>query len=366
MRLNKNNVIKVLSKNFGFEVITDDYLGSMIVMDPYDAYIYSAVTSHGYLTNAKHPFTPNGLMLIFNQANAYNLVTGMFDRDGNLFHTPLRQAEEMNFIKEGKKYILPIEYDTNANLQEKLEKIEQYIKKQGKNPCDYIICRIKKSTGGYSMEPFLEYVATKYFNRQGLLTETQIPFYYSGGTPDFAAYSLPDVEKTIKKYLKFSGISFIGLASIRVFPNYKNGNKTGFELETIVGEAKTASMDGIQQIKKYLKHGVFTKAYEIIPQKESPEVIAGLFTFDDDGVIKIYEAPSLAQVIPEKQKEYILWLGNYIKFFLIANLSNEELDDVYGKISKKKTRTVNELISFVNNLSLEEVLNIVSKRIYGK
>jgi len=366
MRLNKNNVIKVLSKNFGYKVVTDEYLGEMIAMNPYDAYIYSAVTSHGYLDNTRQPFTPNGLMQVFNQANAYNLVTGMFDRDGNLFHTPLRQADEMSFIKEGEKYILPIEYDTNANLQKRLKEIESYLKKQSKNPHDYIICRIKKSTGGYSMEPFLEYVATKYFNRHGLLTETQIPFYYSGGTPDFAAYSLPDIEETIKKYLKFSGISFIGLASIRIFPNYKNGNRDKSTTETIVGEAKTAATEGVQQIEKYLRHGVFSKAYEIIPHKESPEVTAGLFTFDDEGVIQIFEAQSPAKVIPEKQKEYILWLGNYIKFFLIANLTNEELDEVYGKITKKKTRTVDELISFVSNLSLEELLNIISKYIYGK
>ena len=366
MRLNKQNTLKVLSENFRLKIVSDDCVGDVVAMSAYEAYIYSAVTGHYYLDSDNRHFTPNGLMQIFHQANSYNLVTGMFDRDGNLYNTPVNQAEKMKFITQGVKHIVPVEYDTNANLKNKLTIIEACLQKHGKDPRDYIICRIKKSTSGYSMEPFMEYVATRYFNERGLLTETQIPFYYSGGTPDFAAYSLPDIKATIEKRLRFGGASFIGLASIRVFPERVDGGGKISRVETIVGEAKTGSTSGLEQVKKYLRCGVFNKAYEIIPHKESPEVTAGLFTFDENGEIQVYEATSRAPVIPAKQKEYISWIGDYIKYFLVANLYNEELDEIYGKATGNKTRTVGELISFINNTSLEEVLNFVAERVHGK
>lgn len=366
MRLNKQNVIKVLEKNFGFKKIQDAELGDMIQMSAFDAYLYSAITGHGYLDNDRQPFTPNGLMQVFNQANAYNFVTGMFDRDGNLFHTPLYQVKEKSYLLARKKFILPIEYDTNANLQKRFTEIGNYLTENQRDPKDFIICRIKKDTSGYSMEPFMEYVASKYFQRKGYFTETQIPFYYRGGTPDFAAYSLPNLRKVIKEYLGFTGSSFIGLAAIKAFGLHKNGNENNPDIEAIVGEVKTASLQALDQIKKYLARGIFNKAYEIIPHKKSPEVIAGLFTLDGNGNIKIYEAKTKAQVTPEKQTEYLEWLNNYIKYFLIANFNNEELDEFYGQRTGKRTRTIPELITFINSLHVEDILDKLSKYIYGK
>lgn len=366
MRLNKQSVIKILQKNFGFKRNRDSELGDFIQMNAFEAYIYSVITGHGYLDNARQPFTPNGLMQVFNQANAYNFVTGMFDRDGNLFHTPLYQVKEKPYLLIQNKFILPIEYDTNANLQKKLVEIERYLIKNQLDPKNFIICRIKKSTSGYSMEPFMEYVASKYFQIKGYFTETQIPFYYSGGTPDFAAYSLPNLRKLIKQHFGFSGSSFIGLAAIRAFGLYKTRGEDNPEIEAIVGEVKTASLQALEQIKKYLARGIFNKAYEIIPHKKSSEVTAGLFTLNDDGVIKIYEAKTQAQVKSEKQAEYLKWLNNYIKYFLIANFTNEELDEFYGQHTGKRTRTIAELITFINSLRLEDIIEKLSKHIYGK
>lgn len=366
MLLVKENVIKILKNNFNFSTYFDEFLGEIIVMSPFDAYIYSAVTGHGYLDSIVQPFSPNGLMQIFNQANAYNLVTGMLDRDGNLYHTPFYQARSRPYLINGEKYIVPVEYDTNSSLQKRLKEIIDYIEKQGKDPRNFIACRIKKSTSGYAMEPFLEYVATKFFNGRGYLTETQIPFYYSGGTPDFAAYYLPDIRDLIKKNFKSSGASFIGLASIRVFGYFLNNNDKEQIKEAIVGEAKTSSLTALNQIKKYLKKRIFNKAYEIIPHKTTPGVITGLLTFDNEGFIKIYEAKVAAKVDSEKQKVYLDWLRNYIKYFLIANLSNEELDKVYSNYTNKTTRNINDLINFINDLRFEEIIKILTQYINGR
>lgn len=366
MRLNKENIIKVLHRNFGFAKVSDSVLGDLIKMSPFDAFIYSSVTGHGYLDNTRQPYTPNGLMQIFNQTNAYNFVTGMFDRDGNLFHTPLYEVKNHSYIVSGDKFIVPVEYDTNANLQKRLTEMEEYITNTGRDPKDFIVCRIKVTTAGFAMEPFMEYVASKYFNRKGYFTETQIPFYYSGGTPDFAAYSLPDVGGLVKKYFHFNGSSFIGLASIRAFGLHKNGSGQEDTIEAIVGEVKTASLEALSQIKKYLDKGVFNRAYEIIPHKKSPETIAGLIALDDDGEIKIFEAKTSAKVVPEKQSEYLAWLQNYIKYFLVSNLTNEELDEFYGQRAGKRTRTIPELLEFINALHIENILDKLANYIHGK
>ena len=366
MQLNKESVIKILKNNFNFKSYRDEFLGEVVVTDSLNAYIYSAVTGHGYLDNIVQPFTPNGLMQIFNQANSYNFVTGMFDRDGNLYHTPFYQAQKRPYLITGRKHIVPIEYNTNANLQRKLKEIVSYLERQGKDPRNFIICRIKTSTSGYSMEPFLEYVATKFFNKQGYLTETQIPFYYSGGTPDFAAYLLPDVKKIIKASFKSSGASFIGLASIKVFGYRLDGDGEEQIEEAIVGEAKTSSLTALEQIEKYLESKIFNKAYEIIPHKETPEVRAGLLTFDSEGHIKVYEAKVPAEVEPERQRKYLDWLRNYIKYFLIANISNEELDEIYSRYTKKGTRNISDLVNFINNFRFEEFIEILKNYINGR
>ena len=366
MRLNKDNVILVLSKNFGFMKVQDERLGEFVRVGPFEGYIYSTITGHGYLDNPTNPFTPNGLMGVFNQANTYNLVTGLFDRDGNLFHTPLLQVKEKPFLVRGDKYILPVEYDTSADLNAQLEEIHQHLIDTKREPHDFIICRIKKSTNGYAMEPFMEYVASKYFQLQGYFTETQIPFYYSGGTPDFASYSLPNIHRTLNEHFNFIGASFIGLASIRAFGFHQDGRIVKSDQEAVVGEAKTASLDALEQIKKYLQRGVFNRAYEIIPHKKSPEVIAGLFTLDDDGGICLYEAKAPAQVVPDKQEQYLKWLHNYIKYFLVANLYNEELDEFYSQRAGKRTRTIPELLEFVNTLHFDDLVDKLKSYLHGK
>lgn len=366
MRLSKDNIILVLSKNFGFEKVKDERLGELIKVGPFEGYIYSTITGHGYLDNPTNPFTPNGLMGVFNQANAYNLVTGLFDRDGNLFHTPLLQAREKPFLLRGEKYILPVEYNTSTDLNAQLQEIYQHLIESKREPHDFIICRIKKSTNGYAMEPFMEYVASKYFQRQGYFTETQIPFYYSGGTPDFASYSLPDIQRALTESFDFIGASFIGLASIRAFGFHQDGKATEHDRTAIVGEVKTASLDALTQIKKYLRQGVFNKAYEIIPHKKSPEVIAGLLTLNESGLIQLYEAKTPAVIEPKKQEEYLGWLNNYIKYFLVANLENEELDEFYSRRVGKRTRTIPELLEFVNALPLEELVAKLKSYLHGK
>lgn len=360
MRLNKENVIKVLRQNFDAEVIEHPIVGPVVKLPASKAYFYSAVTGHAYLNDPINGFSPNGLMYVFNQANAYHLVTGLFDRDGRFYNTPLIHTQRYPFLLNEPKYLLPLEYErTHRALREKQKSVYAELSRNGIDPADFIVCRINLGVTGYHMEAFCEYVVSEYFNRRGYFTETQIPFYYSGGTPDLAAYEVPSVIGHLRGYgLMPKGLSFVELAALRAL-----GTTTEAPIVTpkipnvIVGEAKTATLRAGEQIQKYLSFGVFNKAYEIIPHKTVPEVVSGLICFNAEGLIQVHEAKQPAVVNTVKQKEYLSWLSNYIKYFLLSNLSNDELDEWYGTQTGKTSRTVSQLITFVNSLGYELLLS---------
>ena len=256
--------------------------------------------------------------------------------------------------------MLPLEYErTHRTLREKQEFFHSELIQNGVAPSDFIVCRINLSVQGYHMEAFCEYVVSEYFNQRGYLTETQIPFYYSGGTPDLAAYEIPSVIKHLKESAFMSkGFSFIELAALRTFGMTKEPQIAPPQTpHAIVGEAKTASFRAAEQIQKYLSFGLFNKAYEIIPHKTIPEVVSGLICFDDEGLIQVHEAKQHVTVSEVRQTEYLSWLSNYIKYFLLANLNNDELDEWYGTQTGQTSRTVSQLIQFVNNLDYEQLLS---------
>ena len=151
------------------------------------------------------------------------------------------------------------------------------------------------------------------------------------------------------------------MSTLRLFKGKNQPYIKSNNAEAIVGEAKTSSREAIEQIKKYLGKKIFNRAYEIIPNKKEPEVICGLITFDDSGEIVVYEGKE-KPVMDKKIKEtYFKWLGNYIKYFLLANISNKELNDFYEQKLKQEFPGITEsLISFVNNLTYEEIIEAIA------
>lgn len=361
MKIDKKNVINILSKNFGFDVVNHPVAGKAVKVSPLDAYLYSSITGHPYLCNLNGGFSPNGLTQVFNQANSYNFVSGMFDRAGKYKYTPLLLSREYPFITERDKFIVPLEYEKHSEYESKRKNLYEQLKKEGFEPSDFVICTIKKSTSGYGMEPFCEYATSEYFRRRGYLTETQIPFYYKGGTPDFAAYDFPKILSLLRKNgLIISGATMIELATFRLFRGKKSKITDSKQTEAIVGEAKTSSSEALKQIKKYLSRKIFSRAYEIIPHKSKSEIICGLITFNDEGKIIVYEGKEKPVVDKRIQKNYFEWLSNYIKYFLLANLDNAEFNNYYRQRTGNEYPTgVDVLLVFVNTLTNEEVVRAI-------
>lgn len=357
MEIYKKDFFKVFEKNFNYKIV-DTKLGKAIVMPPKDAFIYSCVTGAGYLENPVYPFTPKGLVKLFYNAFDYKFVTGIFDNT-TLKNTPYIFSKAKKYLFEGDKYVVPIEFDSEVELNDYLQEKFNLLEK----PEDYLIQRIEKSKNGNGMEPFMEFLTADFFKKRGYIVETQIPLAHSIGSPDFGGYGLAKSIKLIQDYnLLPSGFHIIELAMLRLF-KVANSEKSLAENKLIVGEAKTGNSQAVKQLEKYLDTNLFDYGFEIFPYKKEPSKdYLGLVTIDDDYSVKTmfpknaYEAKK-----PLPKEDYLKWLDNYIKFYLIANLTDDELTEFYKNKNSSAISGQKDIINFVTNLDTDEIINFIIK-----
>lgn len=359
MELYQKDVLKIFSCNFPFE-LEDTPLGPSIKMPAKEAFIFSVVTGSGYLDNPVYPFTPKGLLKLFYNAFDYSFVTGIFE-NLSLKHTPyiLSTAKEYLF-DDSLKYIVPIEFSSEAELQNLLS--EKF--KDMKQPEKYLVLRIEVSKKGNGMEPFMEYLASEYFKRNGFIVENQIPLAHSLGSPDFGGYCLRETFESLASFgLLSKGFHIIELALIRILKekHYTRSFKEN-ESEFIVGEAKTSSKQMAIQLNKYLKTNLFDFGLEIHPfKKKASEDYLGIFTLN-----KEYEMTFIGPKAkyPTQngftKKKYEHWLNNYMKFYVLANLSNDEFNQYFMKVTNKSISSKKDIVQFVENQSMDQILEVVT------
>ncbi len=348
--------------NFNLPLI-ETPIGTAVKMTARDAFIFCNVTGAGYLDNFIYPFTPKGLMKLFYNAFDYNFVTGVFEKT-TLKNTPyiLSNAKPYLFGTEH-KYIVPIEFNSDIELQDFLEQHYNELEE----PTDYVIMRIEKRKKGHGLESFMEYLAGEYFKHKGFIVENQVPLAYSVGSPDFGGYDIADIKNNTTEYLPM-GYHIIELAMLRL--NLRNNSyKTDAisNINLIVGEAKTATTIMDAQLRKYLDTGLFDWGMELHPNKqEATKNDRGMFTLDNSMKIK-FIPPAQEYILKEppmySKEEYKKWLLNYMKFYLIANLTNDELNAYYLHISGKPISDQASLATFVSNLSVADIIEEIKKYI---
>ena len=350
MEINAKEFIKIMSKNFGYKIVGTS-IGQGIIVDPFNAFIYSTVTGAGYLDDPLYQFTPKGLMKLFYNALDYKFVTGIFDNT-TLKNTPYIIAQSKKYLFEGNKIIIPVEFDSEMQLQKKLKKFLVDLKEPSTN---YIIQRIEKSKKGNGMEPFMEYLACEVMRKDDYIVENQIPLSHSTGSPDFGGYKL----KILPSYNK---IHLIELSLIRLGWDIKvsSQNKNQY---FIVGEAKTSTTQMKTQIEKYIKTKFFNECYEIHPSKSSPsDEKFGLITIDTNSDIHVIRNNSKEVLFEkDKQEEYASWLLNYLKYYLIANLTNDEFIEFYNERKKKQISGIKDVIDFVNGQTYDNILRKIKE-----
>jgi len=360
MKIDEELILKILCNGLGFETVELPSLGSAIRMDAREAFVYSVITSHGYLDGNE----PDNLyrltrdaFRVFNQALQYDFQEGVFSlSDMRLACTVNHEVLRKPYLSYGEKFILPLRQRTYKEFQSILKQILDKMISKGLNPNDLIICPIKAGgSGAVGLESFFEYVASRYFKGEGFLTDTQIPFFYGVGTPDVAAYVIPESLEALKKsgYIDVGG-SLIDLMTISVFGHYKGRESTEkSKAEAIVGEVKTSQL-AAPQIMKYTDTRIFNSAYEIIPCAKSPESYAGLITIDATGRLVVLESSQPIPFSQMKQKEYLDWIEQYTKFYLLTNLRTDELELMLGNSGLRLNR--HDLLEFTRHNSVQSVV----------
>jgi hypothetical protein len=351
--INKQAIFNIFKENFSYEIVETALGDKAIKIPTREAYIFSSVTGATYLDNAIYPFSPKALQKLFYNAFLYNFVTGIFDNT-SLKNTPyLLSKAKPYLVSMDYKLIVPIEFDDEQFLQDKQQK---YLALENHN--DHIVLRIETSKNGNGMEPFLEYLAGEYFKRCGFIVENQVPLAHSLGSPDFAGYGLSTAMKNLSSLGFGNGFHIIELALFRTLPPLKpEENKSASEL--IVGEAKATNTNMTRQLMKYLNTGLFNYGIEIQPSKEKPNQTSfGLFSLDNNYKFK-FLPPMSTKKYEEKysRDEYTNWLNNYLKFYLIANLSNDEFNKFYIENVGEKISSQEDIASFVDSLSFEKIIN---------
>lgn len=347
MDLNAKSVIRILKTNFNYKVVKTK-LGEGVEVDAFTGFKYANITGAGYLDDPKYPFTPKGLMKIFYNACEYKFVTGVFDNT-YLKNTPYNFSLIKPFLFDSKKVILPVEFNNEHELQRKLIKLMKSVKNSKK----YIIQRIELSKKGNGMEPFLEFLACETLSVNSLV-ENQIPLRHSSGSPDFGSYKI-NLDN-----FQFKNMSVIELAMIRVGSRFSKSKELNEKI--IVGEAKTiTSKTIVKQLDKYLKTKLFDEGLMISNKKQEEVDYLGKLLINKNYRIKIIKPKTNISTKLQRQLKYKDWLRNYIKFYLIANLTNDEFNKFYKKRLNSKISNKEDIVKFIKIISVKDILNEINK-----
>lgn len=357
MKYNANFFYDVLIKNYHYEEVNFPFCRA-IRMNPIDAFRYVVFSSSGYLDLSQ---IENRLIIkkdyfrIFNQAEQEAIQHGIFDgKTCDYKATPNLFFEKYPYILNSDKYVVFIEYDAKLKIKEPpyypfLRELNNKILQENLNPNDFIVTLIPLNNSPKDLEAFFEFCMVEKYRRKGYLTDSQIPFYYGVGTPDAAAYSNELLRNDIFNYLGITGATTIDLMCLK----YQiKGTYNKCEDNSLVFEVKTSTIDG-SQINKYKNMEVFNKAYEVIPHKTKVDSYSGLISYDDYGNEKVEESETFST---NSRDKYYSWLIKYVKCFLIANFSKEELEKFKSDFHINNT---NELMSVLDSLTIREIIDKV-------
>ena len=354
--ISRDEVVEILHTTFNFPKV-DTPLGKCVKLNAYDAFIFSSITGAGYLENKIFPYTPKGQMKVFQNVFENKFVTGLIE-NYSFRSTPLYLNLNREYLFKGEKILVPIEFENEVELKKQLDKLTE-------NGDDkYLILRLETYKKGYGLEPFLEYLACKYFNDLGYITENQIPLLPTVGSPDFGGFKLYSGFELNGINLFNNGFNILELSLLRIFNPIEAFQTFNTLPHIIVGEAKTSTTSISKQIQKYINTGLFDESVEIFPFYNSTSINSSFYL--DENYKLIYNKKSKLQVDFAKQQSYLGWLKNYFKYYLLSNYSNDEFREYYRKKTNKEFNENRKLLEFIEQVTITEIIIDLKKYInYG-
>lgn len=358
MSLKSDDIIQILAKLLDGAFV-DTPLGRGFSISPRDAFLFSAITGASYFENQIYPYTPKGLLKVFYNALDYNFVTGIFD-NLQLRNTPTYITQQRKYLLNGNKVIVPLEINSEKDFKDQLK--SNYGSTESDN--DLVILKIDLSKKGYGLEPFMEYLACKFFGLQGYITENQIPLAHALGSPDFGGFGIDNIQsEMLRLNLLPKGFNVLELSMLRTFPysaiqNKPNKDNSNF----IVGEAKTSTTNMDLQIRKYLSSGYFNDALEIHPTKsEASKEDISILTIENHNVI--YKTPKVSKDFSNTKDKtsYQQWLESYFNCYVLSNYENDELNLVCALLLRKKLEHKEDLVRLIREFDFNTHINILKR-----
>ena len=345
------DIVNITTNSFGYKKKLTK-IGPGIELPAYDAFVFSLITGAGYLENKIFPYTPKGHFKIFHNALSNKMVTGLFE-NYSLRTTPYYLSKSRPFLFKGNKTIIPVEFNNEKELNLKLDSICE------NSNTDVLILRVETYKKGNGLESFLEYLACRYFNKRGYITENQIPLFPTVGSPDFGGFNISN------EFLFEQGFNVVELSLLRLFPRNIKSSFSKKNINFIVGEAKTSTLNISKQLKKYTDTGLFNEAIEILPIRSNKSENSKIYLNEKNNLV--YESTqNTLSIKKEQQESYYVWLKQYFSLYIIANLSNDEMSEYYLHKMKKKIQKGDDIISLVSSFEPNDILIDISKYIkYG-
>ena len=316
-------------ENLGYELI-ETAVGTAIVLDPINAFVFSLVTGSSYLDDSHFPFTVKGLTKLFNAAFSTKPIWGLLDGESFGF-TPRNISRIRPYIFDGQKYVVPVDITAEGNSRDWIEQSRNTLKK----PEHHLLFRVETWKNGNGMEPLLEYLACHRFRDLGYLVETQVPLSATTGSPDFLAIRDDPLFEALSTHFgkRFSGAHLIELAMLFTSKNIHSSWSDGLieplppAVLTVIGEAKVGGSSPLAQLNKYTSTSFFSQQLALLDRSpESKKVpIPSFFVSSEDRVVMENADQSLNTSGQSRLNQYLGWYHFVAKCYLLVNFEAESI-----------------------------------------
>lgn len=372
-------------KNLGYEVIPDPHFGEVIQMSAEDAFDFSSIVGSNYLIG-NYGVSMKGRNEVFIHRSlfhegVYIYSPGLFGRDINRFindqNTGPTLKKEYPQIFSGKKKVCIYNLAKTERSNIESDVIKQIVSENG-NPEEYVLFKFN-SKDSY-IEPFMEWVCSRYFIKKGYIFENQCPFFQqsfnykdkklTGGIPDISAIKSPDFNLLSKFNIvgKDKGVTINKISNLINFNLISKTNPLpdNFNYELIIGEVKCTSSGQVQalkQLNKYESVDLANELFTLIPDCENNgSANYGSWHIKND-TLSINPGGKLTPNFAH-QKEDAVWFQTYLKINLLANLPIEIIREELSKKFNGTNFYSYQLIDYAISLELEDLLNMIVKH-YG-